>query len=70
MKFICSVCRLERAQACHELRLDCCGEVFRVCLEKCMELIPRVSGNKQSAKDYVALYGRIHKITCRKKYQM
>lgn len=70
MKFLCSVCRRERAQACHTLRLDCCGGVFRVCLEKCMEMIPRVTGGKQSAKDYVAFYGRIHKIVCRKKYQM
>jgi hypothetical protein len=70
VKFLCSVCRRERDQACHTLRLQCCGEEFRVCMEKCMEMIPRVSNGGQSVKDYVALYERIHKIVCKKKFEM
>ena len=69
MSELCSVCRRPRKEVSYKLVLECCGEVFWVCREVCEESIPRTC-NGMTPKAYVEFYGRIHRITCRKKYQM
>ena len=67
--FLCSVCRRPRREVCHRIELECCGEVFQVCREVCEEDIPRICGG-MTARRYVEFYGEIHRIVCKKKYQM
>lgn len=70
MRFMCSVCRREREQVCHRLRLQCCGDVFVVCQEYCAEIILHGSGGRQTVEMYVDLYERVHKAVCRKMFEM
>lgn len=67
--FMCAVCRREREEACHVERLDCCGETFPLCAERCATLIPATCRG-MTVQEYAALYRRIHEIVCRDKYRM
>lgn len=69
LSFLCPVCRRPRNEICHQIFLECCGETFEVCGEVCREMIPR-SCNGLTPKRYVEFYGEVHRVVCKKKYQM